>query len=143
MVEHGRGFVERLGLEAGPPSPWLCEGKAAGLPAICIETRRIKGATAIMAVQTDRSASRAIAHAMRVVWFTAVQVKTAESQGLRLLLTNRKTLQTSRVMLENQIRGTLACPGRSDWAQFFPTQRRLAPRPVQRQPRPVNARSAL
>jgi len=37
--------IERLGLEAGPLSPWLCEGlQAAGLPAVCIETRRMKGA---------------------------------------------------------------------------------------------------
>jgi transposase len=48
---------------------------------------------------------------MRVGWFTAVHVKTAESQELRLLLTNRKTLQTSRVRLENEIRGTLKAFG--------------------------------
>ena len=45
-----------LGLEAGPLSPWLHTGlRAAGLPAICIETRRMKGATAAMAVKTDRN----------------------------------------------------------------------------------------
>src|SRR4051794_14664715 len=73
--------IERLGLEAGPLSPWLCDGlQAAGLPAICIETRRMKGATAVMAVKTDRNDARAIAQAMRVGWFTAVHVKTAESE---------------------------------------------------------------
>jgi transposase len=36
--------LARLGLEAGPLSPWLHTGlRAAGLPAICIETRRMKG----------------------------------------------------------------------------------------------------
>jgi transposase len=106
------GPIERLGLEAGPLSPWLYEGlRAAGVPAICIETRRMKGATAVMAVKTDRNDARAIAQAMRVGWFTAVHVKTAESQELRLLLTNRKTLQTSRVRLENEIRGTLKAFG--------------------------------
>ena len=104
--------IERLGLEAGPLSPWLYEGlKTASLPAICIETRRMKGATAVMAVKTDRNDARAIAQAMRVGWFTAVHVKTAESQELRLLLTNRKTLQTGRVALENEIRGTLKAFG--------------------------------
>src|SRR6202011_4795959 len=44
-------------------------------------------------------------------WFTAVHVKSAESQELRLLLTNRKTLLTGRVMLENEIRGTLKAFG--------------------------------
>jgi transposase len=71
----------------------------------------MKGATAVMAVKTDRNDARAIAQAMRVGWFTAVHVKTAESQELRLLLTNRKTLQTSRVRLENEIRGTLKAFG--------------------------------
>ena len=103
---------ERVGLEAGPLSPWLWEGlRAAGLPAVCIETRRMKGATAAMAVKTDRNDARAIAQAMRVGWFTAVHVKITESQELRLLLTNRKTLLTSRIALENEIRGTLKAFG--------------------------------
>ena len=107
----GKPF-ERVGLEAGPLSPWLCEGlQAAGLPAVCIETRRMRGATAAMAVKTDRNDARAIAQAMRVGWFTAVHVKTTESQELRLLLTNRKTLLTGRVALENEIRGTLKAFG--------------------------------
>jgi transposase len=64
--------LARLGLAAGPLSPWLHAGlRAAGLPAICIETRRMKGATAAMAVKTDRSDARAIAHAMGVGWFTS------------------------------------------------------------------------
>src|SRR4051794_41905325 len=57
--------IERLGLEAGPLSPWLCEGlKAAGLSAICIETRRMKGATAVMAVKTHRKNPRALSQAV-------------------------------------------------------------------------------
>ena len=58
------GFaLARVGLEAGPLSPWLhAELRAAGLAAICIETRRMKGATAAMAVKTDRNDARAIAH---------------------------------------------------------------------------------
>ena len=82
---------ERVGLEAGPLSPWLYEElRASGLNAVCIETRRMKGATAAMAVKTDRNDARAIAQAIRVGWYTAVHVKTAASQELRLLLTNRR-----------------------------------------------------
>jgi transposase len=89
--------LTRLGLEAGPLSPWLHVGlRAAGLPATCIETRRMKGATAAMAIKTDRNDARAIAHAMRTGWFTAVQVKTPESQKLRMLLSNRRVLLESR-----------------------------------------------
>ncbi len=62
------------------------------------------GATAAMAVKTDRNDARAIAHAMRVGWFTAVHVKTAESQELRLLLSNRRTLLEKRVAIDNEIR---------------------------------------
>jgi transposase len=105
-------MIARLGLEAGPLSPWLHAGlRAVGLPAICIETRRMKGATAAMAVKTDRNDARAIAHAMRVGWFTAVHVKTAESQELRLLLNNRRTLLEKRVAIDNEIRGTLKAFG--------------------------------
>src|SRR5712691_6339060 len=97
---------------SGPLSPWLYTGLcAAGLPAICIETRRMKGATAAMAVKTDRNDARAIAHAMRVGWFTVVHVKTAESQELRLLLNNRRTLLEKRVAIDNEIRGTLKAFG--------------------------------
>jgi transposase len=104
--------ITRLGLEAGPLSPWLYAGlRGAGLAAICIETRRMKGATAAMAVKTDRNDARAIAHAMRVGWFTTVHVKTAESQELRLLLSNRRTLLEKRIAIDNEIRGTLKAFG--------------------------------
>jgi transposase len=104
--------LQRVGLEAGPLSPWLHDGLiAAGFPATCIETRRMKGATAAMAVKTDRNDARAIAQAMRVGWYTAVHVKTTESQELRLLLTNRKTLLAACLDLENEIRGTLKAFG--------------------------------
>ena len=85
--------VARLGLEAGPLSPWLHSGLvAAGLPAICIETRRMRGATILMAVKTDRIDAQSIAQAMRVGWYTVVHVKSVGSQELRLLLRNRKAL---------------------------------------------------
>lgn len=71
----------------------------------------MKGATAAMAVKTDRNDARAIAQAMRVGWFTAVHVKTAESQELRLLLSNRRTLLEKRVAIDNEIRGTLKAFG--------------------------------
>jgi transposase len=104
--------LTRLGLEAGPLSPWLHAGlRGAGLPAICIETRRMKGATAAMAVKTDRNDARAIAQAMRTGWFTAVHVKTPESQELRLLLSNRRVLLEKRVAIDNEIRGTLKAFG--------------------------------
>src|SRR5260370_15609860 len=64
-----------------------------------------------MAVKTDGDDARAIAHAMRVGWFTTVHVKTAESEELRLLLSNRRTLLEKRVAIDNEIRGTLKAFG--------------------------------
>lgn len=104
--------LQRIGLEAGPLSPWLYEGlRKADLPAVCIETRRMKGAVAAMAVKTDRNDARAIAQAIRVGWYTVVHVKTAESQTLRLLLTNRRTLSAAQLTLDNEVRGTLKAFG--------------------------------
>ena len=113
IVEWLGGYrLERVGLEAGPLSPWLHgELLAAGLVAICIETRRMRGATLLMAVKTDRVDARAIAHALRVGWYTAVHVKSEASQELRLLLRNRKVLVEQRVALDNEIRGTLKAFG--------------------------------
>jgi transposase len=73
--------IARLGLEARPLSPSLHAGlRAAGLPAICIETRRMKGATAAMAVKTDRNDAARSPRPCGSAWFTAVYVKTTRSQ---------------------------------------------------------------
>ena len=99
---------ERVGLEAGQLSPWLYRGmRAAGLPAVCIETRRMKAFASASPVKTDRKDAALIAQAMRVGLFRAVHVKSLESQELRLLLRNRWTLQRKRLDIENEVRGTL------------------------------------
>ena len=51
--------LERIGLEAGPLSQWLCEGLAgAGLPVVCIETRHTKAFLKAQVNKTDRGARR-------------------------------------------------------------------------------------
>ena len=85
---------ERVGLEAGPLSPWLHDGlHSEGLPAICIETRRMKAALRAMRNKTDRNDARGIAHVMRTGWFGFVHVKSLRSHELRLLLTHRRAPQ--------------------------------------------------
>lgn len=104
----GGKAMERIGLEAGPLSEWLWEGlRASSLEAICIETRRMKGASLAMAVKTDRGDARLIAQAMRVGWYRAVHVKTEASRTMRLLLGNRRRLIEQRVALDNAVRGSL------------------------------------
>ena len=102
----------RVGLEAGPGSPWLYKGlAAAGLPVFCIETRHAHAALKAQNVKTDRNDARGIAHMMRTGWFKATHVKAGESQKRRVLLNNRKSLAEKRLDLENQIRGTLKVLG--------------------------------
>jgi transposase len=107
------GFTfERVGLEAGPLSPWLHGGlRAEGFAAICIETRQMKAALRAMRNKTDRNDARGIAQVMRTGWFRFVHVKSTESHELRLLLNHRKTLQRKTLDFENEIRGTLKAFG--------------------------------
>jgi transposase len=99
---------EKVGLEIGGIARWLCiELCNAGLAAVCIDPRRLRGVTRTMPVKTDRNDARAIAHAMRVGWFTPVHIKSTVSQEVRMLLTNRKTLLSKKIDIENEVRGTL------------------------------------
>ena len=109
----GTGFaLTRVGLEAGPLSPWLHAGlRAERFAVICIETRQAKAALRAMRNKTDRNDARGIAQIMRTGWFRIVHVKSDESHELRFLLTNRKTLQRKALDIENEIRGTLKAFG--------------------------------
>ena len=84
----------RVGLEAGPMSPWLYAGLVeADLPAVCVETRHMHAALSARINKTDRNDAHGIAQMMRVGLFKPVHVKTPASQRRRLLLTSRKLLQ--------------------------------------------------
>lgn len=100
--------LERVGLEAGSLSPWLChELLGLGWAAICIETRHASAAMKAQNIKTDRNDARGIAHIMRTGWFREVHVKSIESQKLRILLHNRRCLLDKRLDIDSQIRGTL------------------------------------
>ncbi len=99
---------ERIGLEAGGLTPWLYHGLVEmGFPVVCLETRHAKAALQAQQVKTDRNDARGLAHIMRTGWYKAVQVKSVDSQKLRVLLNNRRCLLDKRLDMENQIRGTL------------------------------------
>ena len=99
--------MERVGLEAGGLSSWLCqELLALGWPVICIETRHAKAAMKAQQVKTDRNDARGLAHIMRTGWYKEVHVKSQESQELRMLLNNRRFLLDKRISIDNEIRGS-------------------------------------
>jgi transposase len=51
--------VTRIGLEAGPLSPWLHAGLTrAGFEVLLLETRQVKAALSAMVVKTDRKDAR-------------------------------------------------------------------------------------
>jgi transposase len=100
--------MERVGLEAGGLSSWLChELLACGWPVICIETRHAKAAMKAQQVKTDRNDARGLAHIMRTGWFKEVHIKSHDSQELRMLLNNRRFLVDKRMATDNEIRGSL------------------------------------
>lgn len=87
---------------------WLYNGlRARGLHAICIDPRRLRAMTKMMPIKSDRNDARAIAGCMRVGWFSIVHIKSDASREMRMLLSNRRTLQTKQIDIENEIRGTL------------------------------------
>ena len=111
ISEHllGLGYAfGRIGLEAGPLSPWLYAGLVeAELPAVCVETRHMRAALSARINKTDRNDALGIAQMMRVGLFKPVHVKTPASQQRRLLLTSRKLLQRKVYDIENDLRGQL------------------------------------
>src|SRR5881398_3199226 len=99
---------KRIGLEAGPLSQWLFSVLAeAGLPVICVETRRMQAVLKAQINKTGRNDARGIAQMMRVGLYRPVHVKSLRSQKLRMLLTHRKLLQSKAIAIENDLRGTL------------------------------------
>ena len=103
-----QGSLVKVGQEAGGLSPWLHEGLSwHGLPALCLETRRMKAYAKASSVKTDRRDARLIALALRAGLYRAVHVKSQESHKLRLSLTARQVLLQQARRLQGKIRGDL------------------------------------
>ena len=100
--------LSRIGMEAGPLSQWLREGRVdAGFEVVLLETRYVKAALSAMTVKTDRKDARGIAQLLRMGWYRPVHAKSAGCQDVRALLVGRKLLQTKLLDVELSIRGIL------------------------------------
>ncbi len=105
----GLGFaLDRIGLEAGPLSQWLCAAmRQAGLAVELLETRHVHAAFQTMPVKTDRGDARGIAQLVRLGWFRAVHCKSLSAQEMRAQLTARKLVQSRLHDVQMSLRGIL------------------------------------
>jgi transposase len=102
------GTVAAIGLEAGPLSQWLHRGLTdAGLEAVLMETRQVKGALKAMPIKTDRRDAEGIARLLHLGWFRPVHCKSVSAQEVRAVLGARKAIQQGMIALEMSMRGLL------------------------------------
>ena len=92
-------------LEACSLTAWLHDGlRAAGWPALCIETRQANAAMKTMPNKTDRNDARALARIMRTGWFRQVHVTSRRCRLWRSLLGARRTVLNEMRWIENVVR---------------------------------------
>ena len=102
------GNIAALGLEAGPLSQWLHRWlTGAGLDAVLMETRQVKGALKAMPIKTDRRDAEGIARLLHLGWFRPVHCKSVSAQEVRAILSARKAIQQNMIALEMSLRGLL------------------------------------
>jgi transposase len=107
-----RGQIDVVGLEACPLSEWLHRHLvAAGLNAVCVETRHAQRFLSTRPVKTDRNDARGIAEMMRVGHYRPVHVKSAEAQLIRTTLQARRQIVATLLQIQGSIRGLLRMHG--------------------------------
>jgi hypothetical protein len=81
---------DRIGLESGPLSIWLChELTALGLPVVCLDARHAQAALSLQLNKSDANDARGLAQIVRTGWYREVVVKGLDGQRMRALITAR------------------------------------------------------
>lgn len=105
--------ADLVALECGGTSHWLTkELKHLGLPAICIDARKMSAAISIKANKTDKNDAREIANAIRTGYYKEIYQKQDHTVEQQTLLTARRALIDQRTQLINCIRGIFRAQGK-------------------------------
>lgn len=105
--------VDKIAIECGGISHWLTkELKNLGLPALCIDARKMSAAISIRTNKTDRNDAQEIANALRTGYYKEVYQKQDCIMEKQTLLTSRRLLVEQRTQIINCIRGLLKTQGK-------------------------------
>lgn len=105
-------LIDRSGVESGSMSYWLVEElKKQGIPAICIDARKMATVLSVQVNKTDKNDARGIADAMRCGMYREVVQKSERAIEAGTLLGSRRLMITQKVQLTNAVRGFLKTYG--------------------------------
>ncbi len=103
---------EKVGLESGSLTRFLTKGlQNLGVPAFCIDSRKMSAILSVTINKTDKNDARGIADAVRCNHYKEIYVKSDEDASVEILLKSRKTLVHVSGILKNTIRGFLKTYG--------------------------------
>jgi transposase len=107
-----KGSYEKIGLEAGQFSIYLCkELRKLGYEVICVDARHMAAGLSARINKNDRNDARGIANMLRASLYKEVYIKSDSECEQKILLQSRKQVVWQRLQLRSTIRGLLKIYG--------------------------------
>lgn len=104
--------IELVGFESGSLGHYLTSGfRELGLPAVCMDARKMNAILSLKVNKTDKNDARGIADALRTGMFTRVHTKPKESVDQSAILSMRRFQVEQRTNVKNHVRGILKAYG--------------------------------
>lgn len=104
--------IEKVALESGCLSHWLLANlQQLGIPAICVDARKMSAVLSLNVNKTDQNDARGIADALRCNYYREVSLKAQNLVEIGTFLSARRALIGQRTTLKNIIRGLLKSYG--------------------------------